>query len=134
MRTYRSLRCMLLTAHSLCSHHTAPHSIRLAQSSLVPSELEVGKRWGSTVTTSNHEMPGQATAGQLQAVSLICSRDLPVCQHRSVLCPLGVPTHAINRTVLRCFPQSELVSQRLRTNAKFSLPQTSDDSPSVPAF
>ena len=26
---------------------------------------------------------------------------IPVCQHRSVLCPLGIPSYAINRTVPR---------------------------------
>ena len=71
----------------------------------------------------NHEMPGQATAGQLQASALsvrVISTSLPAplravstwCSHST-----------INQTVLRCFPQSELVSQRKRTNAKFSLPQ-----------
>ena len=27
----------------------------------------------------------------------LCSRDLPICQHRSVRCPLGIPPHAINQ-------------------------------------
>ena len=36
-----------------------------------------------------------------------------------MLCPLGVATHAIHQIVLRCFPQSELVSQIIRTNANF---------------
>ena len=58
-------------ALAVCSHHTVSHSIRLTQSSLESSpELAVRKRWGSIVITRNHEMLGQATAGQLQAAAL----------------------------------------------------------------
>ena len=44
--------------------------------------------------------------------SLVCSRVLPVCQHRSVLWPRDIPTHAIKQAVLRRYLQSELVSHR----------------------
>ena len=59
--------------------------------------------------------------------SLVCSRDLPVCRHRSVLFPPGIPTHGTNQPVLRRYRQSELVSHRIRTNAKFSLQQQTPD-------
>ena len=66
--------------------------------------------------------------------SRVCSRDLAVCQHRAVLCPLGIPIHAVNQTVLRCYPQGELVRHRIRTNAKLSLQQTSDYFQTAPAL
>ena len=45
----------------------------------------------------NHEIPGQAPAGQLYTSSSpLCSRVLPVCQLSSMLCLLGIPTHTIS--------------------------------------
>ena len=55
--------------------------------------------------------------------SPVCSRVLSVCQHRPVLHPLGIPTHAIKQTVIRCCSQSELASHRIRTNATLSRQQ-----------
>ena len=69
-RTYRSLTCVILTAQSLLT----PHRTRLDPPSAVLSELAVRKRLNSTVITKNQEIPGQATAGQLQAAALsVCA-------------------------------------------------------------
>ena len=38
-----------------------------------------------------------ATAVQVQATGLVCSRVLPVCRHRSVRYPLDNPASAINQ-------------------------------------
>ena len=81
--------------------------------------LSVAREVEITISWPGHRWPATSS-------SLVCSRGLPVFRHRSVLCPLGIPTHSINETVLRCCPQSELVSHRIRTNAQFSLQQTSD--------
>ena len=40
----------------------------------------------------------RATAVQVHATSPVCSRVLPVCQHRSVRYTLGTPTSAIDQT------------------------------------
>ena len=76
MRTCLSLRCMMLTAHWLCSHHTVPHSIRLTQSPLESSpslqfENDGALQKSREITRlRDHEMPGQATARQLRAAAL----------------------------------------------------------------
>ena len=120
MRTYWSLRCMMFTfAHSLLT----PHRTRLDPPYAVLSELAVRKRWDSIVNHEKSRNPWPGNRCPATSSSLVCSRDLPVCQHRSVLCPLGIPAQAINPTALRCYPQSELPSHRIRTNAKFSLQQ-----------
>ena len=108
-----------------------PHAVSLESSPSFHSKT-MGL-YSNHEKSRNHEMPGQATAGQLQAASLSVRVIYPVCQHRSVLCPLGVPNHAIHQTVLliRCFPQSELVSQIIRTNAKLCVQQPSDHSFSI---
>ena len=83
---------------------------------------------------SNHEKSRNPWPGHrwpATSSSLVCSRDLPACQHRSVLCPLGIPTHAINQPVLRCCRQSELVSHGIRTNAQFSSEQQFPFSPNL---
>ena len=46
-----------------------PHRTRLDPPHAVLSELAVRKRWDSTVITRNHEIPGRATDGQLQAAA-----------------------------------------------------------------
>ena len=61
----------------------------------------------------NHEKsrdPWRGNRWPATSSSLFCSRDLPVCQLRSVLCPFGILAHAIDQPVLRCYRQSELVS------------------------
>ena len=55
----------MLTAHSLLT----PHRTRLDLPRAVLSELAVRKRLDSTVIMRNREIPGQATAGQLQAAA-----------------------------------------------------------------
>ena len=84
------------------------------------------------VVTRNHEIPGRATAGHLQAAGLsvcvICT-GLPA-PFRAVSTLYSVPTHAMNQTLLRCYDaalKSELVSYRIRTNAKLSLQQQTLD-------
>ena len=74
-------------------------------------------------------MPGQA----ITSSSLVCSLDLPVCQHRSVLCPLGVPTHAINECYDASLKANSSAKEYERTPNSL-LPQESDYSPSVPAL
>ena len=51
--------------------------------------------------------PGrQPLAGRLQAAaSSVRVIFQSVFQHRAVLCPLGIPTHAINQTLPRCCSQ-----------------------------
>ena len=111
-----SLRCMMLTAHSLFT----PHRTRLDPPRAILSEVAVRKRWDSVVITRNNRIPGRETDGQLQAAALSVR---VIYQSASTVpcCALGLPTHAIKQTVLPCYPQSELVSHRIRTNAKFCL-------------
>ena len=93
--------------------------------------------WDPRDSTLDHEKSRNAWPGNRWSAassSLVCPRDLPVYQRRSV-CPLVIPTHAMNQTVLRYCPHSELVSHRIRTNAKFCpQQQTSDYFQTVPAL
>ena len=74
----------MLTAHSLLT----PHRTRLNPPRAVLSELAVRKRWDSTVIARNHEIPGLATAGQLQAAAA-----LPV---RAIYHSLPAPFRAVS--------------------------------------
>ena len=64
-----------------------PHRTRLDPPHAVLSELAVRKRWDSTVITRNHEIPGRATDGQLQAAALSVrviyqsASTVPCCVH-----------------------------------------------------
>ena len=98
--------------------HTTPYLTRSASRSPLRTHSSKTMR-----LNSNHEKSRNPWSGHrwpATSSSLVCSRDVPVFRHRSVLCPLGILTHAIIQTVLRCCPQSELVSHRIRTNAQFS--------------
>ena len=53
-------------------------------------------------------------------------RALPACQHRPVLHPLRIPTHAINQTLPRCYYQSELFSQIMWAKRLVLLTTTND--------
>ena len=120
IRTYLFLTCMVQTfAHSLLT----PHRTRPDPPHAVPSELAVRKRRASTVNHEKSRSPWPGNRWPATSSSLVCSRDLPVCQHRSVLCPLGIPTHS-----KQCYDAALKVnsSGTIRTNAKFSLQQKSD--------
>ena len=101
--------------------HTTPYPTRSASRS--PLRACSSKTMG---LYSNHEKsrnPWPGNRWPATSSSLVCSRDLPVCQHRSVLCPLGIPTHS-----KQCYDAALKVnsSGTIRTNAKFSLQQKSD--------
>ena len=52
---------------------------------------------------------------QDESSGLVCSRDQPVFQQRAVLCPLGIPTHAINQcrdAALKCTRQPHNTNER----------------------
>ena len=105
----------------LTPHRT--HSIRLTQPSLESSPSLQFENDGA-LQKSRNAWPGNRWPPT--SSNLVCWRDLPVCQHRSVLRPLGVSTHAINQ----CYDASLKVnsSARIRTNAKIHLPQQTSDS------
>ena len=66
---------------------------------------------------------------------LVCSRDLLVFQHRAVLCPFGIPNHAINQTLPRCRSQVGSSATEYKRTPNFSLPQqNSDYSSTVPVL
>lgn len=68
----------------------------------------------------NHDMSGSATAGVLPS-STVCSRVLPVCQHRLVLYPLGIATPTIDQTRSCCRRRDHLTkqSQSMNLHASF---------------
>ena len=111
MRTCLSLRCMMLTAHWLCSHHTVPHSIRLTQSPLESSpslqfENDGALQKSREITRlRDHEMPGQATARQLRAAALsvrviyLSVSTVPCCVH--LVFPLTRSTNQCYDTALK---------------------------------
>ena len=110
----------MLTAHSLLT----PHRTRLNPPRAVLSELAVRKRWDSTVIARNHEIPGLATAGQLQAAAA-----LPV---RAIYHSLPAPFRAVStrHSHSRDQPNSATMLPSKLTrhptnerNAKFSLQQ-----------
>ena len=129
-RTYRSLTCVILTAQSLLT----PHRTRLDPPSAVLSELAVRKRWDSTVIARNHEIPGLATAGQLQAAAA-----LPV---RAIYHSLPAPFRAVStrHSHSRDQPNSATMlpskvtrqPKERERNAKLSLPHTTDYCQTVP--
>ena len=92
-------------------------------------------RFAASRLIRNHGIPGPASdrcpAG---SNSPVCSRVLPVCQHRFVRYPLGISASAINQTMpVAAVKVSYVLSIRTHLNgmnqiAEFSLGQAEDDS------
>ena len=82
---------------------------------LLRAELENTSKYRLVTKLGNHEVPGPATADQLQAsapsvrVFYLSAGTVPMLH--PLLC---IPSHAVNQTMPRCCWQSELFSQRIR--------------------
>ena len=124
MRTYRSLRCIVLKLfHSPCSQPTVPDSIRPTQfpPSLQFESSGTQNHEKSPNVSRNNEIPGQATAGQLRRSSCLVS--VRVFNGTGLPAPFSAVSiwysHSLTRSTKRChdaaFKVNSFAKQYVRT-------------------
>ena len=93
--TDRSMRC---TVPTLPRSLPAP---RMKRSNSAPLTCDIESECTQGLIQRIHEIIPDPARDRCRAESnrSVCSRVLPVCQHRSVQYPLGIPTSATNQTI-----------------------------------